>query len=78
MFTDLFSASMTALLTSQLDRTRQPGLAQADASWCAPVGVASDEGIASKLLESTIDMNGRYSRPRTIPGAAARLGRRTP
>ena len=69
---------MTALLTSQLDRTRQPGLAQADASWCAPVGVASDEGIASKLLESTIDMNGRYSRPRTIPGAADRLGRRTP
>ena len=69
---------MTALLTSQLDRTRQPGMAQADASWCAPVGVASGAGNASKLLEHTIDTNGRDSRPRTIPGAAARLGPRTP
>ena len=50
-------ASMTALLlsSSQLDRTRQPGFAQADASWCAPVGVATRAGNASKLLEGTIE-----------------------
>jgi len=69
---------MTGLLisSSQLDRTRQPGFAQADASWYAPVGVATSARNASKLLEGTIDMNGRDSRPRTQPGAAAKLGRR--
>jgi len=69
---------MTAFLRSQLDRTRQPGYAQADASWCAPVGVAAIAGSSGNLLETTTKLNGRDSRPRRTTGAADGLGRRAP
>ena len=54
---------MTALLASHLDRTRQPGFAQADASWRAPVGVAASAGNASNLLEEY----DRHERARFAP-----------
>lgn len=71
-------ALMTGHLRSQLERTRQPGYAQADASWCTPVGVATNAGNAGILLDAGMSMNGLDSGSRTTTGAAAGLGERAP
>jgi hypothetical protein len=79
-FTRFHVLIMMALTLRQLDRKRQPGLAQRGASWSAPIqsGALSSGDVIDVTFGEYKAINGRDSRPRSKSGAVTGSGGCTP